>query len=238
MEGSSQSSRPKGGVPNKLLIVVILAVVLVAGVAAIALTQLGGSGNTGEDADDTPGGNDQGGDDVPDGTGDDTPSDIGEDEVLYELQDGDFMEYTTRTVVGDFTMTGSMRWEMTNVTSIGYDVIVTIVSEQGTSQYTIHANFTDALGVDKDGEDGYEGGVLIGTEMIDTPFGRKTVEHWQVSDSEDGVQTVTDYYIGAEVPVLYKITVSMSGGEDPSFDSTTTTELSDTNISEIRDGNA
>lgn len=229
MDGPNIPMKPKGGVPKLLIVVILVVIVAIAG-AAVALTQNGGGNNGGNAGgnNDLPGGIDQN-----DGSG----TDGGTSSLVNQVHNGDLLQYTTDTVSAGYSFSGTMKWLFSNVTSTGYDEQVTITSITGTTQYSTHANYSDALGFKNDTVSGDNQAVLIGTETLATPFGDKTVEHWRLTNATDSSNTMSDYYIGKKTPALYKMVMIVTGTSDPSLDMTTTTVLSDTNNDAIKTGN-
>jgi hypothetical protein len=229
MVESNQPLGPKKSMSKMLIASIIVAVVAIAAVAgAYVLLSNGGSTSDGANQNNNSGDNDQTGDYGNNGSNNNVPPSL--------LKNGDFMQYTTTTTSGGMEFPGTMRWELSNVTSTGYDVEITVNSIAGTMSYMTHGNTSDTLGVSPDGAD-FDKGVKIGMETLSTPFGNKQVEHWRQTNAVEGMTTVTDIYIGANSPVLYKLVTTSTGITDPSSSDVSTLVLDDTNIDAIRNGN-
>jgi len=125
-----------------------------------------------------------------------------------------------------------MRMTFKNITDDGYTVNMTMTFGEMSFSSEWDADDDDTIGSPQDDEDDQDEeddfGEVVGDEIIETKFGPRKVTHYRDAD-DDGA--VTDYYIGQDVPILYRtVTVDESSG-------TTTIELNDTNISDIRDAN-
>ncbi len=229
MAESNQPLGPKKSMSKMLIASIIVAVVAIAAVAgAYVLLSNGGSTSGGANQNDNSGDNNQNGDNGNNG---------GNNNILpFQLKNGEFMQYTTTTTSGGMNFSGTMRWEISNVTSTGYDVEITVTSIAGTMSYMTHGNLSGTLGISPDSVD-FDKGVKIGIETLSTPFGNKQVEHWQQTSTNGDIVTVTDIYIGAKSPVLYKLVATSTGVTDPLSDEVSSLVLDDTNIDAIRNGN-
>ncbi|MDW5563665.1 MAG: hypothetical protein SA339_10600 [Methanomassiliicoccus sp.] len=161
------------------------------------------------------------------GTKDNTSSNA----YSYSPKDGDFMEFKTTTVSSAMSFDMTMRWAVSNVTSTGYDITLNHTNTLFGYSYsnTIHANLTDDVGSGAVDEN-YTKGTLVGTETLSTSFGTKQVEHWRLQETDGSKTTVTDYYIGKDTKMTYKMVVTETDSSDSNGNATITTVLTDTNI--------
>ncbi len=132
-------------------------------------------------------------------------------------------------------MNMTMRWEVSNVDSTGYDVTVSMISDFLNYTTTTRVNLTDGLGTGVV-DDNYSRGTLIGTETLSTPLGDKVVEHWRLIEEDGSKTTVTDYHVGKDTKMVYKWVTVVTDTEDPESNMTSTTVLMETNIGTIKNG--
>lgn len=207
-----------------LIVIVIVAIVAVAAIAGAVLLTNNNQGSSGSNDNNN---NNNGNTDNTGGTDNNT---LGSD-----LANGDYMEFRTTTESIVMTMNMTLRWEVSKVSSTGYDITLTLTSDIYNYSTTQHANKTDVVGkgaIDSN----YTRGTLVGTETLSTPFGTKQVEHWRLSETDGSVTTITDYYIGKDTKMVYKWVVTSTDSSDSNNNSTSTTLLVQTNISSIRNG--
>lgn len=122
------------------------------------------------------------------------PSLSGSDDKL-QLKDGDFIEYNITGTASILSLAGTARLDITNVTSTGYDAVITITGIPGSGTSNEHYNFSDDSAVPSD----Y--GVKQGTEKISTPWGLKTVDKYV---EINGTTTKTTY-VGSEIQLPYRV---------------------------------
>lgn len=158
--------------------------------------------------------------------------------TAYELQNGQYMVMETDSNFGGMTFNSTTRWEVSNVTTTGYDVTLSTYDSitQQTNTYTFHGDYNTTLGSSNDASI-KDFATKVGTEQLVTAFGTKNVDHYK-NVTVEGTQTTTvDYYIGTETPVVYKMVTTVEDTEDPESNGTMTMVVSDTNIDAIRNGN-
>lgn len=220
--GVNQPPIPKKGMSKMLLVGIVVAIVAIAAIAGAFLLM----GND----DGTNGTNDNGNDD--NNGGDDNTG------LPYELSNGQYMVTETTSDFGMFSYNSTTRWTVSNVTTTGYDVTLSTYSSMtdDTTVYTWHTDYNSTIGVGGDVESDY--GTKVGTESLATELGTKRVDHYRNTTTDDNVTTVIDYYIGASTPVYYKMVMTITDSENPDFSGTTTSEVTDTNIDAVRNGNA
>jgi hypothetical protein len=200
-----------------MLIVGIVAVVVVVAAAAGAIMLLGGG-----DADDN-GDNDN------------------KNGSTYKMKNGDFIEYRITNEDEYGTEVMNYRWDVSNVTSAGYDVLLTFTMSGTTMTFDDHYNSTDNpmfgaynMYVTDDWLGTYHPGITVKDTTINTPLGSKAVKHYQVTiEDEDDASLVdhVDFYVGKSNGVLYKwVTVEKENGVTLA---TTTFEIFDSNIAMI-----
>jgi len=217
MDGTNQPSIPKKGPSKMLLVGIVVAVVAIAAIAG-GLVLLNNNDGTG----DTNGNNNNN-----NGTG-----------TTYELQNGQYMVMDTDSNFGGMAFNSTTRWEVSNVTSTGYDVTLTTYSSmtQQTTSFTFHGDYNTTLGSSED-VSVEDMATKVGTEQLATAFGTKNVDHYRNTTVDGTATTTIDYYIGAETPAMYKMVMNITDTEDPDSTGTLTTVISDTNIDAIRNGN-
>lgn len=216
MTVSNPPDIPKKGLPKMLIAVILIAVVAIAAVAGAILLMGDGSSNPDDNG---PGTGDQ---------NDDTPG-------TANLANGDYMVLKTTTESSIIWMNMTMRWEVSNVDSSGYDVTIRITSDFLNYTTTSRANLTDDVGTGAV-DDNYTRGTLIGTETLSTSVGNKHVEHWRLTDTEDSTTMVTDYYVGKDTKMVYKWVMTTTDSSDPENNMVSTTLLTETNIDAIKNG--
>jgi hypothetical protein len=221
MTASGPTDIPKKGLPKMLIVIVIVAVVAIAAVAgAVLLMNDTGSNNNDNDNDDDTGDNNNNNDD-------------------FDVANGDYMELKTTSESSLMTFNMTMRWEVSNVTSTGYDITIRVSNDMFDFMnytHTQHANMTDDVGSGAV-DDNYTKGTLVGTETLSTAFGNKQVEHWRLTEIDGTTTTITDYYVGKDTKMTYKWVVVVTDSADPESNLTSTTLLTATNIASIKDGN-
>jgi hypothetical protein len=220
MDVSDQPSGPKKGLSKAFIAGIIVAIVVIAAVAGafVLLTNGGGTSN----------GTDQNINSGDDQNGNNGPT--------FQLKNGTFMQFTTIHTSAGMDLTETTRWAVSNVTTTGYDIEISLASGAETMKYMVHGNYSDTLGM-SGGYADMDKGVRIGTETLATAFGNKQVEHWRLTSTIDDTTTVTDYYIGVKGPVLYKMVTTSTGVLDPTYNGGSTVVLDDTNIDYIKNGN-
>ncbi len=154
---------------------------------------------------------------------------------LDNLANGDYMELRTTSESSIAWMNTTMRWEISNLDSTGYDVTIRVTSDIFNYTTTVRASLDDGLGTGAV-DDNYSKGTLIGTETLSTPIGNKQVEHWRLTETEGSMTTVTDYYVGKDTKMVYKWVVTITDPSNPDVDSVSTTLLTETNINAIKNG--
>jgi hypothetical protein len=208
--------------PRMLIVGIVVAIVAVAAVAGAYVLLSNGGG--------TSGGTNQNNDSGNNGQNDNNNS-------AFQLKNGEFMLYTTTTTSTVMDYNGTMRWEVSNVTATGYDIEINFTSGEDSMNYSAHGSYSDTLGVSGMDAD-FDKGVKIGLETLSTPFGDKKVEHWRATNTTDDITTVIDFYIGAQSPVMYKMVATTTGVVDPIYNGVSTMVLNDTNIDDVKTGNA
>lgn len=213
---SDQPDTPKKGLPKMLIAVIIIAVVAIAAVAGAVLLMNNGGSDKDKDGSNTDDQNDN-------------------SSGMDNLANGDFMELRTTTESNLMWMNMTMRWEISNLDSSGYDVTIKVNSDFFNYTTTTHASTDDALGAGAV-DDNYTKGILIGTEPLSTSMGNKQVEHWRLTNAEGSASTVTDYYVGKDTKMVYKWVVTTTDSSNPEENMVSTTLLTDTNIDAIKNG--
>ncbi|KQM12593.1 hypothetical protein AOA80_01520 [Methanomassiliicoccales archaeon RumEn M1] len=208
MDGNIRPARPRSGRTLLVAVIAIVAVLVVAAVAAFMLGLFDAPGGNG----DTNGGDNNG------GLG-------GDDQLPYDISDGDFIEFSISHSEG--VIEGTMRMTFLNVTDDSYDVRMEQTINGMTFNFTWTADANDTVGSISDDDEPEDFGELIGEEVIETEFGPRNVLHYRAT--EDGA--VIDYYIGEESPIMYRMVTTDDEG-------VLTYELVDTNIEDIRNANA
>ncbi|MBI0584079.1 MAG: hypothetical protein ISF22_07615 [Methanomassiliicoccus sp.] len=223
MTTSSPPIEPKKGMSKMLIAVIVIAIVAVAAVAGayVLMNNLGSTGGNNE-------GNDNG-----DNNGNDNQN--GGNTVDFNLKTGDFMTFKTTTDASGISLNSTIRWEVTSVTNDGYDIRIDFVSDMFNYSTTVHSNKTDDIGSGAV-QGNYSQGSLVGTETLSTSFGTKQVEHWKETKVTGSTTEVTDYYVGKDTKMVYKVVATSTDTQDPTQDSEYTMVIDDTNISAIRDG--
>lgn len=198
---------------NMLMIIAVIAVAAVVVVAAVALSAGGNdNGNGGDDDDDQ-----------------------------YTMKNGDFIEYqvTTEDEYGEEVI--NYKWQVSNVTASGYDVLTTLSGDGMSYSFSSHVDGSDApmMGAyslywsETLVFDTYPG-VTAEDMTLTTPLGSKAVRHYQVTvedDEDESLEDTIDIYVGKSNGVLYKwVTIEK---EDGVVIMTTTFEIFDSNIAVI-----
>jgi hypothetical protein len=219
MTGSSPPAEPKKGLPKTLVVIAIVAVVAIAAIAGAYMlmnnpgpNDKNGNGN---------GNNDKGGDNGK------TP--------ISAIANGDYIEIKTTTENDTLSMNSTIRWEVSNVTATGYDITIRINYGLFNQTITHHANLTDVIGTGAV-NDNYSIGTLIGIETLSTPIGNKKVEHWRITETDDTNLTVTDYYVGKDTKMVYKLTMVNTDSSYPENNMNYTSVLVATNIESLKNG--
>lgn len=220
MTTSSPPDIPKKGMSKMLIAGIIVVIIAIAAVAGAYVLLNNNTGSSDQNKNNNNNSN----------TGGNNSNTSG-----FNLANGDYMELNTTTESSMATMNITVKWEVSNVTSTGYDITIVFLSDFYNYTYTQHANMTDMMGAGAVNEN-YTRGTLIGTETLSTPFGMKQVEHWRLSETDGNTLTVTDYYIGKSTKMIYKLVVTSTNSSDPSLNSTSTTMLVQTNIDSIKNG--
>ena len=137
------------------------------------------------------------------------------------LKDGDYIEYNITGMASIISVSGTARLDVTNVTSTGYDAVITFTGIPGATTSTSHYNYSD----DNVASEDY--GTKVGTEKISTPWGLKTVDKYV---DVNGTTTTTTY-VGSELPLPYRVDTTGDGF-------TMSMILTSTNIDAIKNANA
>lgn len=143
----------------------------------------------------------------------------------YPMREGDYLEYSYAGTIIFSGYSGTMKIEITEITSATYSITTTYTGDYyqapSTKTYPIEDLF---------GETGYyDYGSYLGMENIDTAYGDKMLKHYHSYESNYEV----DYWIGQETGAPYKMTIDYG-----SLYGTLEMDLSETNINWIINGNA
>ena len=220
MDGTNQPSVPKKGPSKMLLVGIVVAVVAIAAIAG-GMMLLNN--------------NDDGAGDTNDNNNNDNNNDTG---AAYQLVNGQYMVMDMDTDFGEMNFNSTTRWQVSNVTTTGYDITLTTYNSmtQQTTTMTFHGDYNTTLG--SSGDESIEDmATKVGTEQLTTAFGTKTVDHYRNVTVEESVTTTVDYYIGAQTPVVYKTVTTIEDSEDPTSNGIMTMVVTDTNIDAIKNGN-
>lgn len=220
--GVSQPPVPQKGISKMLLVGIVVAVVAIAAIAGAYVLMSNNGGTNGTNGDDNNDGNNDNNDQLP-----------------YQISNGQYMVTETTADYGLYSFNMTTRWVVSNVTATGYDVTLSVYNSMtgSTTVHTWHGDYNSTIGAASAEEADY--GTLVGTESLVTPFGTKRVDHYRNTTIDDfNITTVMDYYIGASTPVLYKTVMTMTDPENPESSGTMTSEITDTNIDVVRNGNA
>jgi hypothetical protein len=151
------------------------------------------------------------------GDGDDT-------DESFKVQNGDYIEYTVTGLALIIPIDGTMRIDFTNVTSEGYDMIMTTTGIPGADgTETTHHSFDDPLG-----SPNTNWGVKNGSTSISTTWGVKKVDMYVDHNATDNSNSTT--YAGTNPAVVYRIDTEGDGF-------TMSVVLKRTNIEPIITGN-
>ncbi len=233
MSSSSTPIKAKRKAPIWLIVVIIVVIIAVA-VGALALSQINGGSKSSSSTSqsDTTGGNNNNSTGQNNGTG--VSGTI--KGVSYQLTDGEMLQFsvTTTTQLGTNSSTSNevLKMVYSNVTSTGYDYQLTLTQNNVTTTYFHHGNFSNFYG--NGTLSGYTP-VLIGQETLSTPFGTKSVDHWQVTNVTASGKIVIDFYTGTSTPAMYKWVEQTTGS---GYTSTMTEILTDTSNNAIKTGNS
>jgi hypothetical protein len=214
MDGTNQPAIPKKGPSKMLLVGIIVAIVAIAAIAGgLMLLNNNGTGNTNDNNNNNTG-------------------------TAYELENGQFMVMDMNSSFGGMTFNSTTSWEVSNVTTTGYDVTLITYNSitQQTTTTSFHGDYNTTLGSSEDVSI-EDMATKVGTEQLTTAFGAKTVDHYRNTTVDGTTTTVVDYYIGADTPVMYKMVMAITDTDDPTSNGTMTMVVTDTNIDAIRNGN-
>ena len=216
--GVNQPPVPKKGMSKMLLVGIVVAIVAIAAIAGAYVLMSNNDGTNGTNGDDN--------------------NDDNDNQLPYQISNGQYMVTETTSDFGMFSYNSTTRWTVSNVTTTGYDVSLSMYNSMtdNTTVYTWHSDYNSTIGVGGEVEPDY--GTKVGTESLATEFGTKRVDHYRNTTIEGDVTTVIDYYIGASTPVYYKMVMTITDSENPDFSGTTTSEVTDTNIDAVKNGNA
>ena len=121
---------------------------------------------------------------------------------LTTIRNGDYVEYSYTGLALIIPLSGTIRMDVTNVTSTGYDTIMTITGI-GAGVHTTHHDKSDVLGLNQS-----EYGSKVDSEQISTTWGLKNVDKYFLTN---GTTNTTTYIGSSNIDVAYRIDTTGTG---------------------------